>query len=133
MKASIKFNEITGWIENKYKQKPEIVGVDEKNLEVRYKPAFFIPQMSIKLHIESIDKDCIRLSYDGSVGLPQIISAVVEIVKKNIPAGVEINTGNKTVTIHPQQIEKLEKALKFVTLSDVVFDNEGIKTFLTLS
>lgn len=130
MNASIRFNEITELVERKYGQKINISQIDNKSIEISYKR--LIIKISITLRIASIDKDCIQLTYDGSAGIPTIISGVVALLGRNIPEGVEVNTSNNTVKIFPQKIEQLQKALEFVTLNDVVFDNDHITATLSL-
>ena len=130
MNASIRFNEITELVERKYGQKINISQIDNKSIEISYKIA--IIKVSITLRIASIDKDCIQLTYDGSTGISAIISGVVALLGRNIPEGVEVNTINNTIKILPQKIEQLQKALEFVTLNDVVFDNDQITANLAL-
>ena len=130
MNASIRFNEITELVERKYGRKINISQIDNKSIEISYKIA--IIKVSITLRIASIDKDCIQLTYDGSTGISAIISGVVALLGRNIPEGVEVNTSNNTIKILPQKIEQLQKALEFVTLNDVVFDNDQITANLAL-
>ena len=130
MNASIKFNEITEFVERKYRTRINISQVDNKSIEISYKIA--IIKVSITLRIASIDKDCIQLTYDGSTGISAIISGAVALLGQLIPQGVEVNTNNKTIKILPQKIEQLQKALEFVTLNDIVFDNDQITANLAL-
>ena len=130
MNASIRFNEITELVERKYGQKINISQIDNKTIEISYKR--LIIKISITLRIASIDKDCIQLTYDGSAGISAIICGAVALLGRNIPEGVEVNTSNNTVKIFPQKIEQLQKALEFVTLNDVVFDNDQITATLSL-
>ena len=64
---------------------------------------------------------------DGNQG-----SAAVTYLNENIPNGVDVNTTNRKVKIYPQQIEQVEKALEYVALSDITFDENSINIALLL-
>ena len=132
MYASIQYNEITNFVEKKYKLKIGLKSIDQKELEISYKPAAFLPQISITLHIENISNDCIGLTYKSNSALELIINGIVSFVTENVPTGVEIDTTGKRVKVYPHKFEKLEKALEFVELKDVVFENDEIKAVLSL-
>ena len=132
MYACIQYNEITSFIERNYKLKIGLKSIEQKELEVSYKLSSFIPQISITLHIENISNDCIGLTYKSNSALELIINGIVSFVTENVPTGVEIDTTARRVKVYPHKFEKLEKALEFVELKDVVFDNEEIKAVLSL-
>ena len=132
MYASIQYNEITSFIERNYKLKIGLKSIEQKELEVSYKLSSFIPQISITLHIENISNDCIGLTYKSNSALELIINGIVSFVTENVPTGVEIDTTARRVKVYPHKFEKLEKALEFVELKDVVFDNDEIKAVLSL-
>ena len=132
MNASIQYNEITSFIERNYRLKIGLKSIEQKELEVCYKLSSFIPQISITLHIENISNDCIGLTYKSNSALELIINGIVSFVKENVPTGVEIDTTARRVKVYPHKFEKLEKALEFVELKDVVFENDEIKAVLSL-
>lgn len=132
MNASIQYNEITSFIERNYKLKIGLKSIEQKELEVSYKLSSFIPQISITLHIENISNDCIGLTYKSNSALELIINGIVSFVTENVPTGVEIDTTARRVKVYPHKFEKLEKALEFVELKDVVFENDDIKAVLSL-
>ena len=84
------------------------------------------------MHIENISNDCIGLTYKSNSALELIINGIVSFVKENIPTGVEIDPTARRVKVYPHKFEKLEKALEFVELKDVVFENDEIKAVLSL-
>ena len=135
MNININFSEITGFVEKNYKQKITLAAVDGKSLEISYKLLKFIPQVSVSVRIAvvSVCRDCIKLSYDGSTGVPLLIDAVVKIFQGAIPAGVEIDTINRTIKLYPQQVEQLQKALKYVSLDDVAFTDSAVEIRLLLA
>lgn len=138
MNASIQYNEIINFVEKNYKQKINLRSINEKSLEIGYKPVAkwdllnFIPEVSAKLQVVSINNKCVELGYETNKGLEFIINGIVSFVKENIPTGVEIDTTARRVKVYPHKFEKLEKALEFVELKDVVFENDDIKAVLSL-
>lgn len=133
MNININFSEITGFVEKNYKQKITLAAVDGKSLEISYKLLKIIPQVSVRIAVVSVFRDCIKLSYDGSTGVPLLIDGAVKMFQGAIPAGVEIDTTNRTIKLYPQQVEQLQKALKYVSLSDIAFTNDGVEMTLELT
>lgn len=133
MNIKVFFNEIAGFVETHYKQKITLAAVDGKSLEISYKPLKLIPQVSVRIAVVSVCRDCIKLSYDGSIGVPLLIDGAVKIFQGGIPAGVEIDTTNRTIKLYPQQVEQLQKALKYVSLSDIAFTDDGVEIVLALA
>ncbi len=138
MNASIQYNEIINFVEKNYKQKINLRSINEKSLEIGYKPVAkwdllnFIPEVSAKLQVVSINNRCVELGYETNKGFEFIINGIVSFVKENIPTGVEIDPTARRVKVYPHKFEKLEKALAFVELTDVVFENDEIKAVLSL-
>ena len=138
MYASIQYNEITNFVEKNYKQKINIRSINEKSLEIGYKPVAkwdllnLIPEISAKLQVVSISNECVELGYETNKGLELIINGIVSFVTENVPTGVEIDTTARRVKVYPHKFEKLEKVLEFVELKDVVFENDEIKAVLSL-
>lgn len=133
MNIKVCYNEIIVFVEKNYNQKIAVAKVDGNSLEVYYKPARFIPQVTIKINIESIDKDCIRLAYEGSLGVPKLINAAVKVFKEAIPSGVQVDTDNRTVKVSPYEIKELEKLFAYVALDDVAFTDSAIEIRLQLA
>lgn len=117
MQVKLDFQELVDFIENKYKIKIDLVGVDEKTLAVGYKP-MILPKVKATLRVEEINNGFIALSYDCNMA-------------EKIPAGIEIDADNKRVKIHLLQIEKLNSAMEFVTLRNVVFANDAVNIGLS--
>lgn len=132
MNININFSEITGFVEKNYKQKITLAAVDGKSLEISYKLLKFT-QVSVRIAVVSVCRDCIKLSYDGSTGVPLLIDGAVKMFQGAIPAGVEIDTTNRTIKLYPQQVEQLQKALKYVSLSDIAFTDDGVEMTLELT
>lgn len=133
MNIKVSFNEIAGFVETHYKQKITLAAVDAKSLEVCYKPLKFIPQVSVTIGVVSVCKDCIQLSYDGSFGVPLIIDGAVKVFQGAIPAGVEVDTDSRMIKLYPQQVTQLQKALEYVSLSDIALTNDGVEIVMALA
>ena len=73
-----------------------------------------------------------NLSLDCGTVAALMIAGVVTYLKENIPNGVDVNTTDRKVKIYPQQIEQVEKALEYVALSDITFDENNINIALLL-
>ena len=132
MNILITYKEISDFIEQKFKIRPLFSSIDRKTLNVSYKPMAFMPSIDIKFVIDEISDDSVSISYDCGAAAALMIAGVVTYLKENIPNGIDVNTTNRKVKIYPQQIEQVEKALEYVALSDIVFDDDSINIVLHL-
>lgn len=62
MNVVLTYNEISDFIMKEFKIRPKFTSVDEKTFEVSYSPGMFMPNISVKFHIEAIRKDIICLT-----------------------------------------------------------------------
>lgn len=132
MNVIITYKEISDFIEQKFKIRPLFSSIDRRTLNVSYKPMAFMPSIDIKFVIDEISDDSVSISYDCGAAAALMIAGVVTYLNENIPNGVDVNTTNRKVKIYPQQIEQLEKALEYVALSDITFDENSINIALLL-
>lgn len=132
MNYEVYYSEITEFVERKYNKKIVITKAEEGGIKLETKLLEFLPSLSLVINVVDIKKDCIQLSYDGSIGVPLVINGVVKIFKEIIPAGVEVDTDNRTIMLYPYQIQQLQKALEYVSLSDVVFADDAMEVILSL-
>ena len=132
MNVILSYNEISDFIEQKFKIRPLFSSIDRRTLNVSYKPMAFMPSIDIKFVIDEISDDSVSISYDCGAAAALMIAGVVTYLNENIPNGVDVNTTNRKVKIYPQQIEQLEKALEYVALSDITFDENSINIALLL-
>lgn len=132
MNCVITYEEISDFIEQKFKIRLTFSSIDGNTLKVSYKPVAIMPSIDIKLVINEINDDSISISYDCGVAAVLVIAGVVAYFRENIPNGVDVNTTDRKVKIYPQQIEQVEKALEYVALSDIVFDDDSINIALHL-
>ena len=132
MNAIITYNEISDYIEREFKIRPQFTAVDEKTLEVSYKPGSFMPTFAIKFHLMVMRKDILCLSYECGNAASLMIAGVVTYLEEKIPSGIEVNTTDKRVNIYPQRFKQLEKALEYVALSNITFEENSANVALIM-
>lgn len=132
MNAVITYKEISDFIEKEFKIHPKFTTVDEKTFEVSYKPGVFMPTISVKFHIEAMRKDFICMSYECGIPASLMIAGVVAYLEEKIPSGIEVNTTDKRVNIYPQRFKQIEKALEYVSLSNITFEENSVNVALTM-
>lgn len=107
--------------------------VDRKTLRIRYKISRFVPTISVDIHIDSVSKDLIRLSYDCSSIVNGLLSGVIGFLEEKIPnQQVEVYTDDKQVLVHLDAFEELEKVLAVVEPTDLSFNDESAELTLLL-
>lgn len=132
MNAVITYKEISDFIEKEFKIRPKFTTVDDKTFEASYKPGVFMPTISVKFHIEAMRKDIICLSYECGTPASLMIAGVVAYLEEKIPSGIEVNTSDKRVNIYPQQFKQIEKALEYVALSNITFEENSANVVLIM-
>ena len=130
MNVVLTYNEISHFIMKELKIRPKFTSVDEKTFEVSYSPGMFMPNISVKFHIEAIRRDIICLTYDCAAPASLLIAGVVSYLEEKMPSGIEVNTTGKRVNIFPQRFHQIEKALEYVALSDITFEESSAKITL---
>lgn len=131
MNAIVTYEEISNLIERKFKVCPTITVIDEKTVQVSYKPGLFMPVIGVKFRIENLHNDTVYLSYDCGKAASLVIAGIVAYFDKKIPNGIEVDAIAKRITIIPHNIDKLKQVLTYVSLKDVTFDYQSVN--LTLS
>lgn len=119
MKVELSYEEIVNYVERNYFIRPQLVYIDERTIDVEYKPSKFLPAMSIRVHIDSCRKDMVCLSYECSAPMTMIISGAVDHLGNKIPQGIDVNTTEKRVVIYLDQIDVLEKPLSYMELETI--------------
>ena len=132
MNAVITYREISDFIEKEFKIRPKFITIDEKTFEVSYKPGVFMPTIVVKFHIEAMRKDIVCMSYDCGTAASLMIAGVVAYLEEKIPSGIEVNTTDKRVNIYPQRFKQVEKALEYVALSSIAFEENSVNVGLSM-
>lgn len=134
MKIQLTYDEILGYVEDKFHVRPTIDVVDSKTLRIMYKVSRFLPTISVDIHIDSVSKDLIRLSYDCSSIVNGLLGGVVGFIQDRIPREqIEISTDNKTVLVHLDKVEQLRKVLDVVVPTDITFYSDFIVLSMDLA
>lgn len=132
MNAVITYQEISDLIERGFKLRPKFSTVDEKCVELSYKPGALMPTIAIKFRIEAMRKDVVCLTYECGKAASLIVAGVVAYLEEKIPSGIEINTDDRRINIYPQRFEQLEKVLTYVALSDITFEDSAVNVSLSM-
>lgn len=132
MNIVVSYKEISNFIEKMFKIYPKFATVDEKTIEVSYKPGMLMPAISVKLHIEAMRKDIICMSYDCGKPTFLMIAGVVAYLEEKIPYGIEINTENKRINVYPLRFNEVKNVSELVTLTNIIFQENSIKVELTV-
>jgi len=72
------------------------------------------------------------MSYDCGTAASLMIAGAVAYLEGKIPSGIEVNATDKRVNIYPQRFKQLEKALEYVALSDVAFEENAVNITLSM-
>ena len=134
MKIQLTYDEILGYVEDKFHVRPTVEVVDDQTLSVSYKISRFVPTINVDIHVDSVSEDLIRLSYDCSSIVNGLLSGVVGFVQDRIPREqIEISTDNKTVLVHLDKVEQLRKVLDVVAPTDITFYSDSIVLSMDLA
>jgi len=125
MNAVIYYHEISNYIENKVKIRPNFICVDNKTLEISYKPGI-LPSIILNLHVESINKDVVCITYNCNTAASLMIAGVVKYLEEKIPSSVEINPKDKCIQVNLNQINKADKILEHISNFDLSFEKEHL-------
>lgn len=89
MNATVSYTEISDWTGKRFHITPVLKRVDEKSLEVSFKPGRFIPTVKVTFKVEAMRKDVVCLSYDCSTAVSLLIRGALEHLD-NIFVGMTI-------------------------------------------
>ena len=91
-----------------------------------------MPPISVKFHIEAMRKDIVCLSYECGTPASLMIAGVVAYLEEKIPSGIEVNTTDMRMNIYPQRFNQIEKALEYVALSNITFEEKSINIAISI-
>lgn len=123
MNAIISYQEIAEQIEKKYNVRPNFSTVDQSTVQVSYKPNMLIPTIAIEFHIETASNNIVCLSYNCGDAQAFIISGAINLIKKKIPKGIEVNTSTRRINITPEQFKQARGVLEHINLSKITFND----------
>ena len=129
MKLTVAYKEIENKVKEITKVSLSLSRENDKTLNIKYSSGIMLlPSIEISLIITAIYSNKIELTYNCK---PLMEIAVEKLLPKlifNLPKGV-IEIENKTIKIDLEEIEQAKKVLKFLSLSDIVINNETIDIF----
>ena len=129
MELQITYNELLRFLRNHTNidtSRLQIVRMSSRTLAISYDISVWVPTVTISVSVDKITEHHLYLSYDCSAAASMIISGVVSFLQSKIPAGVKVDTTSKKVYVYLDVINGLEKALQYVTLTDIRFDADAI-------
>lgn len=129
MKLSITYKEIENKVKELTKVSLSLSKVNENTLNVKYSSGMmFLPNIEISLIITAIYSNKIELTYNCKPLMEIAVEKLLPKLISNLPKGV-IEIENKTIKIDLEEIEQAKKVLKFLSLSDIVINDETIDIF----
>lgn len=132
MKLSITYKEIENKVKDLTKVSLSLSKVNENTLNVKYSSGMmFLPNIEISLIITAIYSNKIELTYSCKPLMEIAVEKLLPKLISNLPKGV-IEIENKTIKVDLEEIEQAKKVLKFLSLSDIVINDEIIEVFAEL-
>ena len=129
MKLSITYKEIENKVKEITKVSLSLSRENDKTLNVKYSSGIMLlPSIEISLIITAIYSNKIELTYNCKPLMEIAVEKLLPKLISNLPKGV-IEIENKTIKIDLEEIEQAKKVLKFLSLSDIVINNETIDVF----
>ncbi len=129
MKLSITYKEIENKVKDLTKVSLSLSKVNENTLNVKYSSGMmFLPNIEISLIITAIYSNKIELTYSCKPLMEIAVEKLLPKLISNLPKGV-IEIENKTIKVDLEEIEQAKKVLKFLSLSDIVINDETIEVF----
>lgn len=129
MEIQISYNELLRFLRNHANvdvSRLQIIRKSSRTLAISYDISDWVPTVTISVSVDKVTEHHLYLSYDCSAAASMIISGVVSFLQSKIPAGVKVDTSLKKVYVYLDVINGLEKALQYVTPTDICFDADGI-------
>lgn len=129
MKLSVTYKEIENKVKELTKVSLSLSRENDKTLNIKYSSGIMLlPSIEISLIITAIYSNKIELTYNCKPLMEIAVEKLLPKLISNLPKGV-IEIENKTIKIDLEEIEQAKKVLKFISLSDIVINNETIDVF----
>ena len=129
MKLSITYKEIENKVKELTKVSLSLSRENDKTLNVKYSSGIMLlPNLEISLIITAIYSNKIELTYSCKPLMEIAVEKLLPKLISNLPKGV-IEIENKTIKVDLEEIEQAKKVLKFLSLSDILINNETIDIF----
>ncbi len=130
MEFRITYKEITTTLKDKAKVSLLLSKYDERSLKVVYAAGIpFVPDIDIVLTIVNVYSDKLELVYSCGSLVGKAVEKLLPKAIERFPKGV-VNINGKNVMVNLAEVEQLEKVLKFLSLSDIVVNDNAIEVLL---
>lgn len=132
MKLTVAYKEIENKVKEITKVSLSLSRENDKTLNIKYSSGIMLlPSIEISLIITAIYSNKIELTYNCKPLMEIAVEKLLPKLISNLQKGV-IEIENKTIKIDLEEIEQAKKVLKFLSLSDIVINNETIEAFAEL-
>ncbi len=132
MKLTVAYKEIENKVKEITKVSLSLSRENDKTLNIKYSSGIMLlPSIEISLIITAIYSNKIELTYNCKPLMEIAVEKLLPKLISNLPKGV-IEIENKTIKVDLEEIEQAKKVLKFLSLSDIVINNETIEAFAKL-
>jgi|GEM_PF-6674181 len=129
MKLSVTYKEIENKVKELTKVSLSLSRENDKTLNVKYSSGIMLlPSIEISLIITAIYSNKVELTYSCKPLMEIAVEKLLPKLISNLPKGV-IEIENKTIKVDLEEIEQAKKVLKFLSLSDIVINDETIDVF----
>lgn len=130
MKLTITYKEITTTLKEKAKVNLSVSKYDERSLKVVYAAGIpFVPDIDIVLTVVGIYPNKLELAYSCGPLVGKAVEKLLPKLTERLPGGV-LNINGKNVMINLAEVEQLKKVLKFLSLSNIVVNDNAIEVLL---
>lgn len=127
MKLTIAYKEIENKLKDLTKVGLSISKDSEKTLRLKYSAGIpFLPNVEALLKVTNVYSDKIELTYSCKPLMEIAIEKLLPKLISSLPENV-IEIEGKIIAVNLYKIEKLEKVLEHLALSDVAINDEGIE------
>ena len=130
MQLNLTYKEILEFVKEKYNKDLSIKRVDDKQLWITYQKELFIGSIKADalLAVNKVSSQSIEMSYSFTNAiLGNVFDLAINFIKDKLPENqIEIDKNDKTIKVHLNQIERLEKALTYIEPTDMSFTEDSI-------
>lgn len=130
MQVYVTYKEVLDFVKEKYNKDLSIKRVDDKQLCITYQKELFIGSIKADalLAVNKVSSQSIEMSYSfPNAILGNVFDLAIKFIQDKLPENqIEIDKDNKTIKVHLNQIEKLEKALTYIEPTDMSFTEDSI-------
>lgn len=133
MKLTVAYKEIENKVKEITKVSLSLSRENDKTLNIKYSSGIMLlPSIEISLIITAIYSNKIELTYSCKPLMEIAVEKLLPKLISNLPKGV-IEIENKTIKIDLEEIEQAKKVLKFLSLSDIIINDETIEAFAEIN